>query len=68
MATDEELMRLARKRAEDKIGFYVHFSIYLSINALLVLIWWFTGDGFRGSSFRSVFGESASLHTLSVSL
>ncbi len=46
MATDEELMRLARKRAEEKIGFYVHFSIYLSINALLVLIWWFTGDGF----------------------
>lgn len=37
MASDEELMRLARKRAEDKIGPYVHFSIYVGINALFVL-------------------------------
>ncbi len=28
MESDEELMKLARKRAEDKAGFYTHFSIY----------------------------------------
>ncbi len=46
MQSDEELMALARKRAEEKLGFYIHFSIYVAINALLILIWWFTGAGF----------------------
>ncbi len=47
MQSDEELMVLARKRAEEKLGFYIHFSIYVTINALLILIWWFVaGDGF----------------------
>ncbi len=46
MATDEELMALARKRAQDKVGFYTHFAIYVVINSMLILIWWFTGAGF----------------------
>jgi hypothetical protein len=46
MASDEELMKIARKRAEDKIGFYTHFTIYVAVNLLLVFIWWFSGDGF----------------------
>ncbi len=46
MATDEELMALARKRAQDKVGFYTHFAIYIVINSMLILIWWFTGAGF----------------------
>lgn len=46
MASDEELMRLARKRAQEKVGFYTHLSVYIVVNALLVLVWWFTGDGF----------------------
>ncbi len=46
MATDEELMALARKRAQDKVGFYTHFAVYIVINAMLILIWWFTGAGF----------------------
>ncbi len=46
MTSDEELMALARKRAEEKLGFYIHLSIYLAINAMLILIWWFVaGDG-----------------------
>ncbi len=46
MQSDEELMALARKRAEEKLGFYIHFSIYLAINTMLILIWWFVaGDG-----------------------
>ncbi len=46
MATDEELMVLARKRAQDKVGFYTHFAVYVVINSMLILIWWFTGAGF----------------------
>ncbi len=46
MTSDEELMVLARKRAQDKVGFYTHFSIYIIVNAMLILVWWFTGAGF----------------------
>ncbi len=46
MQSDEELMALARKRAEDKVGFYRHLSVYIVVNALLVIIWWYTGAGF----------------------
>lgn len=46
MQSDEELMRTARVRAEEKVGFYSHFSAYIVVNALLVLVWWFGGDGY----------------------
>lgn len=46
MESDEELMRVARKRAQDKVGFYVHFTIYVVVNLWLIFIWWYTGDGF----------------------
>lgn len=43
MASDEELRTKARKRAEEKIAFYAHLSIYIVANIFLVAIWWFTG-------------------------
>ncbi len=46
MTNDEELMTLARKRAQDKVGFYTHFAIYVIINSMLIIIWWLTGAGF----------------------
>ena len=46
MATDEELMKEAQKRAEAKVGFYSHFAIYIVVNLFLVGVWWFAGDGF----------------------
>ena len=46
MASDEELRRKARQRAEEKVGFYTHFTIYVLVNLGLVSIWWFSGDGF----------------------
>lgn len=46
MATDDELMRKARKQVEDRVGFYVHFAAYLSVNALFVFFWWLAGGGF----------------------
>lgn len=39
-------MALARKRAQDKIGFYIHFTVYVAVNALFIGTWWFVGDGF----------------------
>jgi len=43
MVSDEELRQIARKSAEEKISFYIHFGIYVSVNALLIAIWWMTG-------------------------
>ena len=42
--SDDEIYRLARKRVEEKKGFYIHFAVYLTVNALLVIIWWATGE------------------------
>ncbi len=36
MTSDEELMKIARKRAEDKVGFAIHLSVYSVINGLFV--------------------------------
>lgn len=55
MESDEELMKLARKRAEDKAGFYTHFTVYVAVNLLLILVWWFAGDGFPWFVFPLVF-------------
>ncbi len=46
MVSDEELMVQARKRAEEKVGFFIHLSVYAVINGLFILGWWFSGAGF----------------------
>ncbi len=43
MVTEEELRRKAEKRAEEKVDFLIHFTMYICVNALLVGIWFFTG-------------------------
>lgn len=43
MEANQELWLKAHKRAEDKAGFLVHFTIYLAVNAFLVLMWYTTG-------------------------
>jgi hypothetical protein len=40
--TEEELRKIARKRAKAKTAFYIHLIVYVVVNALLVLIWYFT--------------------------
>jgi len=35
---DNDIERLARKRAGAKLGWYVHFTVYLLVNLLLVAI------------------------------
>ena len=44
--SDEEVYRIARQRVEEKKGFYTHLIVYICVNILLVLIWFFTGAGF----------------------
>ncbi|WP_455364585.1 2TM domain-containing protein [[Eubacterium] cellulosolvens] len=43
MSSDEELRSKARKRAEEKIGFYTHAAVYVIVNLFLIVVWWFTG-------------------------
>ena len=45
--TDEQIYEEAKKRVEEKRGFYTHFTVYIAVNILLVLIWAFpSGGGF----------------------
>jgi uncharacterized protein (DUF486 family) len=48
MASDDELRKKARKIAEEKSDFYIHFVIYIVVNLFLIAIWWATlgPDGF----------------------
>ena len=44
--SEEEIYQIARKRVEEKKGFFSHLAIYVIINILLVVIWALTGAGF----------------------
>ena len=35
---NEEAYKRAKKRVEAKIGFYIHFMVYVGVNILLILI------------------------------
>ena len=43
---EEEVYRLARQRVEEKKGFYTHLIVYILVNILLILIWFFTEADF----------------------
>ena len=43
--SEEELYREARKRVEAKKGFFVHLTVYIIVNIMLVLIWAFPAGG-----------------------
>jgi fatty acid desaturase len=55
MVTDEELRKKAEKRAEEKVDFLIHFTMYVCVNALLVGIWFFTGGSGWFSGGERVF-------------
>jgi phosphate/sulfate permease len=44
--TEEEIYQRARKRVEEKKGFFSHLAVYVVVNAVLVLIWAFTSRGY----------------------
>jgi hypothetical protein len=43
--SEEEIYELARKRVRQKKDFYTHLAVYIVVNAMLVLIWYFTHGG-----------------------
>jgi hypothetical protein len=43
--SEEEIYELAKKRVEEKKGFFVHLTVYILVNIMLVLIWWFAAGG-----------------------
>jgi len=44
--SEEEIYQKARKRVEEKRGFYRHLAVYIVVNIVLILIWAFTGRGY----------------------
>ena len=56
MQNEQELRAIARKRAEEKVGFYVHLGIYIVINAALWALWFLTTPGvFPWPAFITIF-------------
>ena len=43
--TDEEIYQEARKRVEEKKGFFIHLAVYVTVNLFLIIIWWVTSIG-----------------------
>ena len=52
---DDEVTRRARQIAEARYGFLWHLPIYLTVNAALVVIWFFSGQGFPWPLFSMIF-------------
>ena len=42
---EEQIYEQAKKRVEAKKGFYVHLTVYILVNILLVLVWAFAAGG-----------------------
>ncbi len=43
--SEKELYEAAKKRVEEKRGFFNHLAVYIIVNAMLVLIWAFPSGG-----------------------
>ncbi|GAA4682211.1 hypothetical protein GCM10023215_15190 [Pseudonocardia yuanmonensis] len=52
---EDQLRDEAVKRIEKKNGFWVHLTVYLVVNAMLVLVWAWTGAPFFWPVFPVVF-------------
>ena len=44
--TEEQIYEQARKRVEEKRGFFSHLAAYVVVNIILFLIWFYSSDGF----------------------
>ena len=43
---DEEIVKLAKKRVEERIGFLSHAAMYVLVNTGLIITWRLTGSGY----------------------
>jgi len=66
--SEEQIYEEARKRVEAKQGFFIHLTVYILVNIMLVLIWAFaSGGGFPWFIFPlGGWGIGLLLHFLSV--
>ena len=44
--SEEEIYKMAKKRVEEKKGFFIHFSIYIAVNIILIITWAVNGGGY----------------------
>ena len=42
--SEEQIYEEAKKRVEEKKGFYIHLTVYIVVNIGLVLLWAFAAD------------------------
>ena len=45
MESEAELRKKAQQRAEEKVGFYIHFVIYIMVNSMLIVFWYLSAGG-----------------------
>jgi len=43
--SEEQIYEQAKKRVEEKKGFFIHLTVYIIVNIMLVLIWAFAAGG-----------------------
>ena len=43
--SEQEIYQEAKKRVEEKKGFFIHFTVYILVNILLIIIWAFPAGG-----------------------
>ena len=43
--SEEEIYEQAKKRVEEKKGFFLHIAVYIGVNIMLVFIWAFASGG-----------------------
>jgi len=44
--SEEEIYAEAKKRVKEKNDFYVHLTIYLIVNSILIITWALSGGGY----------------------
>ena len=66
--SEEQIYELAKKRVEEKRGFFTHLTVYIIVNIMLVLIWKFaSGEGFPWFIFPlGGWGIGIIIHSLNV--
>ena len=43
--SEDEIYEQAKKRVEEKKGFFIHLTVYIIVNIMLLLIWAFAAGG-----------------------
>ena len=43
--SEEQIYEQAKKRVEEKKGFFIHLTVYIVVNIMLMLIWAFAAGG-----------------------